>query len=231
MALEEGMCSANTVVDVQLRRRAETDVVENLNRYLDPASRRYLQPEPLMSQPGYFGFVALKYGTRPNLYGYAFDNPVGFFDPNGREVFAADPTSAALLAQLQQNATGAAFYNYLNASPFIYNVSSALLPAYLQREDPFGLFSPGIATGKSACNDGGNITLYNLEVLASNRDPVANLAHELTHAGLFDLQYLGRPGAPDVITTFAPDSSNGGLPYLPHTLMEAYWQGMFRGTP
>jgi len=56
----------------------------------------------------------------------------------------------------------------------------------------------------------------------------ANLAHELTHAGLFDTPYLGRLFAPDVVTTFAGDAVDGALPGPGHTSMDGYWRSVSR---
>ncbi|AEI68588.1 hypothetical protein [Corallococcus macrosporus] len=86
-------------------------------------------------------------------------------------------------------------------------------------------------------NVGGNIDLYDGRVRSDLYNPVTNLAHELTHASLFDNQYLGRPGAPEPIPRFAGDAVDGALPdspnalVTPHKMMEWYWQSVFGGGP
>lgn len=52
---------------------SETDLLENWNRYYDPSTGRYLQPEPLLAATS----VALP------VYAYAMNNPVGVVDPTG----------------------------------------------------------------------------------------------------------------------------------------------------
>jgi hypothetical protein len=60
-------------------------LVENWNRYYEPQVGKYLQPEPMMARaPGYFGYVARRYGTQPNPYGYAYGNPIGYVDGDGK---------------------------------------------------------------------------------------------------------------------------------------------------
>ncbi|MBN8467983.1 RHS repeat-associated core domain-containing protein [Corallococcus exiguus] len=61
---------------------AETDLFENRNRYYDPSVGRYLQPEPLLSNPSYVVEAARNAGMAP-AYSYAFNNPVAFVDPDG----------------------------------------------------------------------------------------------------------------------------------------------------
>ncbi|NTX05425.1 RHS repeat-associated core domain-containing protein [Myxococcus sp. CA040A] len=53
----------------------ETDLFENWNRYYDPATGRYLQPEPMM-------LLQPKAAVWP-AYSYAKNNPVSFTDPTG----------------------------------------------------------------------------------------------------------------------------------------------------
>lgn len=64
---------------------AETDLYENWNRYYDPSTGRYLSPEPLLQSPSWVAWE-LQGGHQTPGYGYASNNPVGNFDPNGLEV-------------------------------------------------------------------------------------------------------------------------------------------------
>jgi RHS repeat-associated protein len=63
---------------------AETDLFENWNRYYEPQTGRYLQPDPLTSHwPGYYVYTAGVSGSQPNPYVYALGNPITKFDPMG----------------------------------------------------------------------------------------------------------------------------------------------------
>jgi len=61
---------------------AESDLLENWNRYLDPALGRYFQAEPLLEQPT---LVASRttIGLPMLLYAYSHDNPITYTDEDG----------------------------------------------------------------------------------------------------------------------------------------------------
>jgi len=61
---------------------AETDLLENRNRYYDPSIGRYVQPEPMLESPQY-SKVAASAGHSLASYQYAQDNPVNFTDRTG----------------------------------------------------------------------------------------------------------------------------------------------------
>jgi RHS repeat-associated protein len=63
---------------------AGISVFENWNRYYDPFTGRYLQPEPLLTAPIAPAWQALSGAALPT-YAYAVNNPVGKFDTDGRE--------------------------------------------------------------------------------------------------------------------------------------------------
>jgi RHS repeat-associated protein len=65
---------------------AETDLFENWNRYYDPFTGRYLQPDPALASPRGIAFGARR-AVSPIVYGYAGDDPLRFVDPNGLKIW------------------------------------------------------------------------------------------------------------------------------------------------
>jgi len=64
---------------------AETDLFQNFNRFYDAQTGRYLEAEPLWSQPR--ELVKMEIGGSSNaIYGYAGNNPLHFADPDALEV-------------------------------------------------------------------------------------------------------------------------------------------------
>jgi RHS repeat-associated protein len=57
---------------------------ENWNRYYDPFTGRYLQPEPLLMTPSSAARYARGGRTLP-AYAYALNNPVSVVDPDGQD--------------------------------------------------------------------------------------------------------------------------------------------------
>jgi RHS repeat-associated protein len=165
-----------------------------------------------------------------NVYAYAEGKPTGYVDPSGLEVFAADARAKDLIGQLRTKPEGEALFQYLDKSPNIYSVrGNARMPMDLFEKgtQAFGQFNPGVAEGKSQCRSGGNIDLFDKFAKRNRINPVRNLAHELTHAALFDVEHLGRPGAPFPVPAFQSDSSNGALPRDPHNAMDFMWRTVF----
>lgn len=64
---------------------AETDLFENWNRFYDPASGRYLQPELLQQNPKWIERQVLR-GVPALAYLYAGNNPISWFDSTGLDV-------------------------------------------------------------------------------------------------------------------------------------------------
>lgn len=64
---------------------AESDLFENWNRYYDPFTGRYLQPEPVLHDPWWPKEFAQAGHSLPT-YAYALNNPVKFTDPDGQVV-------------------------------------------------------------------------------------------------------------------------------------------------
>jgi RHS repeat-associated protein len=61
---------------------AETDLLENWNRYYDPSIGRYLAPDPMLYRSNYLRTAAQE-GIAVPVYGYAHNNPVINTDPTG----------------------------------------------------------------------------------------------------------------------------------------------------
>ncbi|MFZ5438956.1 MAG: RHS repeat-associated core domain-containing protein [Myxococcota bacterium] len=60
----------------------ESDLHENWNRYFDPATGRYLSPEPLLQSPTYVRRMAQR-GMSVPTYAYAANNPLRYVDSTG----------------------------------------------------------------------------------------------------------------------------------------------------
>ncbi len=69
---------------------AETGLHENWNRFYDPATGQYLQPEPMLSDPRFIRRMAQQ-GHGVPAYAYAMNNPLYFTDPNGLYPFPWQP--------------------------------------------------------------------------------------------------------------------------------------------
>lgn len=76
----------------------ESDLFENWNRYYDPTTGRYLQPEPLLQSPSVVRATA-GVGSPMPTYSYAANNPVHYTDPTGNHHLCTkkDITSGAAL--------------------------------------------------------------------------------------------------------------------------------------
>lgn len=61
---------------------AETDLFENWNRYYDPGTGRYMQPEPMLAIPQVVLMAATQGHSLP-AYAYALNNPINFTDATG----------------------------------------------------------------------------------------------------------------------------------------------------
>lgn len=57
-------------------------VFENWNRYYEPLTGRYLQPEPMIQYPD-FVISRAQEGRATPVYAYASNNPVSNYDPDG----------------------------------------------------------------------------------------------------------------------------------------------------
>ena len=60
----------------------ESDYFENWNRYYDPWTGRYLQPEPGLQNPRFIVSEAL-HGRGVHSYSYALNSPLLYTDPTG----------------------------------------------------------------------------------------------------------------------------------------------------
>lgn len=77
---------------------------------------------------------------------------------------------------------------------------------------------------------GGEIQLFSDRIDGMKRPrqtSAENLGHELSHASLYDLQHLGRAGAPALIEKLAPLSDQGALDWGGHGHLKLFWHGEF----
>jgi RHS repeat-associated protein len=79
----------------------ETDLVENWNRFYDPNTGRYFEPEPAQLNPDNF-LIAAQFGMFVPAYAYANDNPIAFTDSEGLSTTEAAQRCAAAQAQLDR---------------------------------------------------------------------------------------------------------------------------------
>jgi RHS repeat-associated protein len=73
----------------------ETELFENLNRNYDPSLGRYVQPEPIFSNPDLLRLAALNGYGIPPPYGFSRNNPLYFLDSTG-DVAIAIPVAVAV---------------------------------------------------------------------------------------------------------------------------------------
>ncbi len=185
-------------------------------RDYDAESGRWTAKDPM-------GFAA----GDSNLYGYVGNSPQNWVDATGLRVVLVDSRASQLAERLRQTPQGRAIYDWLDASPLDYRVRGAALSA--TGGTATGQFFPNRNSSASQCQPGGDIELFDGLVDLQGKDPAANMAHELSHAGLYDNQHLGRPSPPIPVSTFARQSENGALGGFDHWSMEQYWNSVFGG--
>ncbi|MCY1078983.1 RHS repeat-associated core domain-containing protein [Archangium lansingense] len=211
---------------------AETDLFENWNRYYDPRIGRYLQPEPMLVNPRFVVGMARR-GFGAPAYAYAVNNPVNYVDPDGLKVKLMDEDARRIAAVMQQNPVGRYLYEWLDASPDTYEVWG--------RQDlgpnVFGRFSAGELSGANmTLMRGGTIRVNESACLERGINPAGNMAHEFTHAALFDAVNDPRTwesrgmAIPPIVDELFPDALPGGgldgynmSPYTPHGRLTFYW--------
>jgi RHS repeat-associated protein len=74
-----------------------TYLFENWNRYYDPATGRYLQPEPWLQTPTTVKDHATN-GKTMQTYGYASGSPVAYIDPTGEGIVDCGKAVAELIS-------------------------------------------------------------------------------------------------------------------------------------
>jgi RHS repeat-associated protein len=80
---------------------AETDFLQNWNRFYEPATGRYLEPEPIWSEPLLLLRNFAK-GRALAVFGYASGDPIATIDPTGRDPFEIkgnDPVANEIAAR------------------------------------------------------------------------------------------------------------------------------------
>ncbi|MCP3062971.1 hypothetical protein LXT21_29725 [Myxococcus sp. K38C18041901] len=214
----------------------ETDLFENWNRYYDPSTGRYLHAEPMLAWPEFALLMSRRELSAPT-YSYAVNNPVSFADPDGLQVILMDEDARRIAAIMLQNPLGRQLYQWLDASPDIYEVWG--------RQDlgpnTYGRFSAGESSWANRTLPRGGTIRVNESLCQQGRiKPAGTMAHEFTHAALFDainnplsLTSRGMP-LPFVVEEFLPDADAGGglwgfiMSGAPHGRMNYYWLGQYQ---
>lgn len=164
---------------------AETDLFENWNRYYDPATGRYLSPEPLLQSPAYISTMASS-GFSVPTYAYAANNPLRYVDPNGLEIrLGAGRELGRVAARLQSTATGQRLWNLLQSRKEVIRVEEMKMRWFPDNSWRAGE-TTALRNNEMTCR---TITNRSFERLWWTRngqrlamDPAAVLGHELFHA-------------------------------------------------
>ena len=184
---------------------AETDLFENWNRYYEPASGRYLQPEPLLH---------VKPSALP-AYAYAGNNPVHRIDPDGNFFYGSNSAGYASLTKIIAQ----------SCDPFI-----PIMIEYMERSNTLFEFVAVDATkrrevaarggARSAAHQPGVYTAiyYDLRFAATSVEWMFGLdmsldqllAHELGRAYAFALRHEGIPTDHDAMAVYFENSQRCG---------------------
>lgn len=221
----------------------------NWHRYYDPVTGRYLQPEPMLADPGWV-VGRIGSGMSAPVYAYAGNNPIMFTDPDGREIQLKDLRAEQLFAQAIQDGTGLKWVNYLESSPNLYRIygsatpSGALgiagnAPGETAYEGKGRIEISGSRKPSTVGREGLDLRLFDSRVAAYGINPLANMMHEVGHAIMFDAARTGRPGYPIELEIYfkytLPGREHGlesaGGPFSPHGQDGGFVEGWFEGTP
>ncbi|MFP2932901.1 hypothetical protein ACLESO_48690, partial [Pyxidicoccus sp. 3LG] len=154
-------------------------------------------------------------------------------DPDGLKVKLMNDAARRTAAAMQQNPFGRQIYNWLDASPDTYEVWGQ------QELGPrtYGHFIAGeLSEAAMTSMRGGTIRVNDSLCLKDGIPLAGNMAHEFTHAALFDAlnepRTVGQGGValPQIVEELLPHTQpNGGLsgynmsPYTPHGILTFYW--------
>jgi RHS repeat-associated protein len=174
----------------------ETDFFENWNRYYDPATGRYLQPEPLLQDPKFARSMATRGMSTPS-YAYASNNPIAFTDQDGLEMLPnwSDANLRRAIERFTSTQAGRNTWAKLDARPEKIFLSSQNLG--LDFDDKTGTkghekwgrtVNDASPKNSQACSGVTNPAYEN----TGDTDPAAIIAHELSHA----TTNLTNPNAP-----------------------------------
>ncbi|MCY1040256.1 hypothetical protein OV208_02900 [Corallococcus sp. bb12-1] len=84
----------------------EPTLFENWHRLYDPGTGRYLQPEPLLSDPKFVRQMAMEGHGMP-MYAYALNSPLHYTDPNGMWPFPWQPGRLCVSSSCKSGQTNA----------------------------------------------------------------------------------------------------------------------------
>jgi RHS repeat-associated protein len=145
-------------------------------RYYDHLRYRFISVDPVINKE-----EALVNPQLWNLYSYCRNNPVTFFDPDGREIRTNDQTIRLAISLAGATNTGGPIVNSAIQSPNVINMENASLETG----------NTGRLKEGSWVTEGGNFITGNIveitsqididQALSFGRPIVATVAHELMH--------------------------------------------------
>jgi RHS repeat-associated protein len=152
----------------------ETDLLENWNRYYDPSTGRYLQPEPLLASPTRVHSMALRGMTLP-AYAYAANNPLAYTDVDGRIVTVkSTPLLDELYRKLESKSCGRTILRLLKESAVHFIIS---------QDDSLDSKRPGMLIARTGSDGNPDEVLILINSKAEQLGgTLFSLAHELGHA-------------------------------------------------
>lgn len=197
---------------------------------------RWMSRDPLL-----FG------GGSANIASYANGDPVNSTDVSGLLVVPGDASGARALAGLGVSPEGRALIQYLDASPNVYTVFGDAPPPFdlpnaagIAGNAPgeSGHEGPRAYQGVGGANQSGGTCGYapgGLDIrlfTPAGMSEVANLAHELGHAAMYETAVTGRGGYPDWIAPYLGSTVSGhpnGLETGAHYFYTGSVNDMFGG--